>query len=219
MKIPKKNSLKTRERLLFAASEVFAEKGYREATIAEICELARANIASVNYHFRDKQTLYREAWRNAFIESLKAHPPDGGVSPKAPPEERLRGLIMAFIHRISDENNREFSIVYKELANPTGLLYEVMAQEISPLKENMKNVLRELLGDGVSDREVDFFAISIFSQCITPMLARKFKKGRQQRKEDFPEIEDINEYAEHVVKFSLAGIQKLREEAEKKKKD
>ena len=42
MKIPKKNTLKTRERLLFAASEVFAEKGYREATIAEICELAGA---------------------------------------------------------------------------------------------------------------------------------------------------------------------------------
>ena len=55
----------TRERVLTAASEIFAEKGYRDATVSEICEAADANIASVNYHFGDKESLYDEVWRHA----------------------------------------------------------------------------------------------------------------------------------------------------------
>jgi len=54
----KTKSQKTRNRLLTAASRIFAEKGFQESTIAEICEQADSNIASVNYHFRDKETLY-----------------------------------------------------------------------------------------------------------------------------------------------------------------
>jgi AcrR family transcriptional regulator len=216
MKIVRKGALKTRESLLAAAGQVFAEKGYRDATIAEICERAKANVAAVNYHFGDKETLYREAWRNAFLESLKTHPPDGGVSDEAPPEERLRGRITAIIRRITDENNREFSIVHKELANPTGLLKEVMEEEIQPLQAKMEGLLRELLGPRASDKDIRFSAITIVSQCITPMFARRFKKGRREPRDNFVEIYDIDAYAGHVVKFSLAGIRTIREEAEGK---
>jgi TetR/AcrR family transcriptional regulator, regulator of cefoperazone and chloramphenicol sensitivity len=63
MKVQRKGGVATRKRLLAAAGRVFAEKGYRDATIAEICRLAGTNIASVNYHFSDKESLYREASR------------------------------------------------------------------------------------------------------------------------------------------------------------
>ena len=63
MKAQRKGGVATRKKLLAAAGRVFAEKGYRDATIAEICRLAGTNIAAVNYHFSDKETLYREASR------------------------------------------------------------------------------------------------------------------------------------------------------------
>src|SRR4030042_554696 len=102
MKIRRKGAAKTPKSLLATASVIFAEKGYRDATIAEICELAGANVAAVNYHFGDKGSLYVEAWRHSFVESLKTHPPEGGVSDDAQPEERLRGQVEALLRRIAD---------------------------------------------------------------------------------------------------------------------
>jgi AcrR family transcriptional regulator len=61
MKPAEKQESGTRGQLLKSACKVFAEKGYREATIAEICEKAGANIAAVNYYFRDKESLGRRA--------------------------------------------------------------------------------------------------------------------------------------------------------------
>ena len=63
MKVQRKGGVATRKRLLAAAGRVFKEKGYRGATIADICRLAQTNIAAVNYHFSDKETLYLAAMR------------------------------------------------------------------------------------------------------------------------------------------------------------
>jgi AcrR family transcriptional regulator len=212
MKIRRKSAAITPRKLLAAASEIFAQKGYRDATIAEICERAGANVAAVNYHFGDKETLYKEAWRHSFSESLKAHPPNGGVSDNAPPEERLRGEIVALLNRIADEGNREFLIVQKELVNPTGLLNEVMQKNLRPLQERMESIIRELLGPLASDMQVRFCAISIVSQCINPIVAIKGGKDGP------PGVDDIEAYSNHVVKFSLSGIRAICEEAEKKRR-
>jgi TetR/AcrR family transcriptional regulator, regulator of cefoperazone and chloramphenicol sensitivity len=219
MKAQREDAVRTKKSLLAAAGEVFAEKGYRDATIAEICEQAKANVAAVNYHFGDKETLYIEAWRHSFSCSLKTHPPDGGVSEDARPEERLRGQVEALLHRMADKNNKEFLIVHRELANPTGLLEEVMRRDLRPLRDKMETVIRELLGPATSDMQARFCAIGVVSQCISPILISRMKKMRPKDKDDSPRIDDIDSYANHVVKFSLAGIAAIREEAKEKRRN
>jgi AcrR family transcriptional regulator len=213
----KQRKYNTREELLNAASEVFAEKNYSDATIAEICEKAKANIAAVNYHFDNKETLYREAWRYAFARSIKAYPPDGGVSVDDPVEERLRGQITALLHRIADEDNKEFLIVQKEFVNPTGLLEEVIGKELKPLHDNTEALVSELLGSQAPDTDVQFCVISIINQCVNPIVAKRQKiPERDQTIDGPPRIDNIDAFADHVTRFSLAGIASIRAKRRKK---
>ena len=214
MKIPREDTARTCGKLLAAAGEIFAEKGFGDTTIAEICLRAGTNVAAVNYHFGSKKALYSEAWRHAFAQSIQAHPPDGGVAADAPPEERLRGQVTALLHRIADENNRGIRFMQREFTNPTGLLKEVMREEIRPLQQRTEKLVRELLGPQVSEKDVLFCEVGIISQCINAAVIRSRPKGGKEIQDDPWRIDDIESYARHVVTFSLAGIAAVRAAAE-----
>lgn len=68
------NGIETRDRILRAGCRVFAEKGYSDATVADICSVAGTNMASVNYHFGSKDELYAEVWRHAWRQAEEAYP-------------------------------------------------------------------------------------------------------------------------------------------------
>ena len=57
--------------------------------------------------------------------------------------------------------------------------------------------------------------ISIISQCINPMVVRKGAKVKREGKDDPPRIDNIEAYANHVTRFSLAGIRAIRAGARK----
>jgi TetR/AcrR family transcriptional regulator, regulator of cefoperazone and chloramphenicol sensitivity len=215
MKKPRKDALETRQRLLAAASEVFADKGFWETTHAEICEKAKANTAAVNYHFGSKEQLYVEAWRYSFERSMEAYPSDGGISPDAPVQERLRGQILALMHRIGDPDNHEVEIMHKEMANPTGLLTEVIREVIEPMRQDTRSIIKELLGDGASDRQIGLCGMSIMGQCFGPML--RLRHARMKPGVPLPgpvpfEF-SVEELADHILRFSLAGIRGICDKA------
>jgi len=212
--MPREDTIRTRKSLLYAACEIFARKGFRDTTIAEISKRAGTNIAAVNYHFSSKETLYVEAWRRAFQESVKAHPPDGGLRDNAPVEERFRAHVKATIERLADKNNKEFWFVQREFANPTGLLEEVMRQEIHPLQKKTEGIVREFLGPDVSEQDVQFCETSIISQCVNPMIVPKRSQDKDKAQTEPQRIKDINAYADHVLRFSLAGMKAIRKNAE-----
>src|SRR5947209_14525298 len=97
-----RENVETRRRLLEAAGEVFAEQGFRSATIRDICQLAKANVAAVNYHFRDKQGLYTSVLQYACACSTDKYPPDLGVSAQATPEQRLHAYVRSLLLRMFD---------------------------------------------------------------------------------------------------------------------
>ena len=92
----------TRQRLLEAAIEVFAEKGFEAATVREICRRADANVAAVNYHFGDKQRLYATIFDTVFRTLREQRPPF--LPRTAPPEARLEAYVRSFFHELFRNN-------------------------------------------------------------------------------------------------------------------
>jgi len=218
MKSSAKASGGTRGRVLESACEVFAEKGYRDATIADICERAKANIASVNYHFGDKESLYAAAWHDAFRASLATYPPDGGVPDDAPPAQRLRARILAILSRIADPHCREFAVVAREMGDPTGLLEEAIREAIDPLREAMSGIVRELLGPAADQARVGLCLTSIIGQCFHWLFTQWHLRHLPDsgRFGGIPHVgpDNVEQLADHITQFSLAGIRAMREQAE-----
>ena len=215
----RKDAQETRRCLLAAAAEVFAEKGYWEATHAEICHRAGANTAAINYHFTSKENLYVEAWKHSFEQSIKAHPPDGGVSPDAPVQERLHGRILAFMQRMADPSNHEVEIMHREMANPTGLLTESLHRIFEPMRQDSLAIVRELLGHDATEQQVAFCEMSLTGLCFGPMLHLRRAGTRDMPRPPIPAFEfGVEELADHVAQFTLAGIRGIREQVGRTRK-
>lgn len=209
----RQDGINTHEKLLKAASEVFAKKGYRNTTVAEICRRAGSNVAAVNYHFGSKDVLYVAVWRNAFEVALRAYPPDGGLPPDAPAEQRLRALIHSNLHRVLDAGRLGHAgrILMREMSDPTEVIRSVLRDVIRPLHERTRSIIKRLLGPKAGDREIGFCEMSVIHQC----LALGFRRGRlppgiiKGRGKPTPEL--IDALVEHITCFSLAGIKAVRE--------
>jgi TetR/AcrR family transcriptional regulator, regulator of cefoperazone and chloramphenicol sensitivity len=209
MRLPDGKQSDTRERLLRSAAGVFAEKGYRKTTIAEICEAAEANIAAVNYHFGSKENLYVEAWRHSLAQSLEAYPPDGGVSPEAPTEDRLRGRIRALVARAMDDDCAEFEIMCREIVSPTGLLFKVAKEAIGPLREAFQQIIEELLGSAVPKHVAYLCALSVTAPCIHMVHRRRMIKFLGE--ENLADVGHLDETLDHMVRFALGGIRAVHD--------
>jgi AcrR family transcriptional regulator len=62
----------TKARILDAAEEVFAQRGFEGASTREIAARAEVNISSLHYHWASKETLYVAVFRNVF-ERIMEH--------------------------------------------------------------------------------------------------------------------------------------------------
>jgi AcrR family transcriptional regulator len=200
----------TRQRLLEAACSVFTEKGYEKTTIAEICKKAGANIASVNYHFRNKEELYSEVWRYAHKLSIGAHPVDEGVSPDSPAEERLYAFILAMLKRIlsQDETSMFMQLMVKQMAEPNATLHTMIDQAVIPNAMQLSEIIRDLLGDQATEQQVVMCRLSVASQYVIfcfnqPVRKRLF--GRETLDEH--EVEGL---AKHITSFCIAGMENIR---------
>lgn len=212
MRSRSKPAAETRQRLLDEASKAFAEKGFRNTTVAEICRRAGANIAAVNYHFGSKEGLYREAWLNAHRRMLEAFPPDGGVGPDAPADERLRGRIRSMLQRALSEEGLEFRIMSHEMATPTGLLGRVFQDTIRPLAEAMENIVGDLLGSRADEGTVRLCLLCIIGPCMQVMRTERLQ--RNQGQPAWFGANMLENMVQHISAFALAGIRETRRRME-----
>ncbi len=194
----------TRSKVLRAACEVFARKGFRAATVADICRRAGANVASVNYYFGDKASLYREAWRYA-LESFQEQivMETGAESPK----EALRDYILTLMRTFSSQGEMGlFSRLYlRELVSPTGLIQDAWHDLIEPRRRVFHRMLRAVIGPEADQLTILFCEQSIINQCRGLLTIKREDLEYMLGHPLTPDL--IHRFARHVADFSLAGIE------------
>ncbi len=192
------------ERLLEAAGEIFAEKGFKGTTIREVIERAGMNIAAVNYYFRDKERLYIEAVKYAAC----GEPDDVSLDWPAgtPPTEKLYKFIHFQLRKFLDPNKPAWHVrlIMRELTQPSDACTELVRDYIEPKSKVLLGILRELLPPNTPRWKYFMTAFSIVGQChfycshkpiITLLVGEKDSKHF-----------DTETLAEHITQFSLGAL-------------
>lgn len=202
----------TEQRLLEAAGEVFAEFGYRTATVRQICEKAKANLSAVNYYFGDKDRLYLGALRYLHTTATDIYPPSLGLKPGAKAEDRLHAFIRSLFHRLLGEGrpNWHMKLAARELIEPTPALDVIVDEAIRPLSQELESIIVDLLGAEADDELVRLCMLSVVSQCGFYHHSRAVI-SRLYPAQKFGAA-DIERIAQHVTQFSLAAIKSLSRE-------
>jgi len=197
-------SLETRQRVLEAAGEVFANRGFREATIREICEKAQANVAAVNYHFGDKEGLYAAVFDYARACAVAQF--NELVSPTVPPEERLQAFVRAVLLRFFDEGRPAWlgKLVAREMIEPTKALDSLVNGQIRPNSERLRALVRELIGREIDEQELWRCTFSIAAQWLFYFHCGQVVK-RLNPNQRF-DAEELDRLAGHITKFSVAAL-------------
>jgi TetR/AcrR family transcriptional regulator, regulator of cefoperazone and chloramphenicol sensitivity len=199
----------TRNRLLMAAGEIFAEKGFDKATVREICQAAQVqNIAAVNYYFGDKERLYVESVKHAHQVQIDEIPLPNWQA-NTPPAEKLRGFVHTMVARLTGDSWLPWQehLMMREVANPTSAVVELVQQFIRPHFELLLSIIDEIIPSSVTTVQRHQIAFSIIGQCLHYKVARHIVKllvGTDEAATYTPE-----QLAEHIYSFSLAALRDL----------
>lgn len=198
----------TRHQLMDAAGPLFAERGFRSTTVREICDIAKANQAAINYHFGDKENLYIECVRHAGQCCIARVPlptwPDG-----IPPETKLRDFIRMFLNRVAVDHVPAWhaQLVMREMLMPTQACAEFVKAYVRPTVGVLRGIVDEMLPASVPERNRMLIGFSIVGQMLHYRTARSVLT-LLVGPETFQAL-DVETLTEHITAFSLAAVERL----------
>jgi len=209
--------LKTRQRVLEAAVEVFTEHGFRKATVRDICKRANANVAAINYHFRDKEGLYTAVLQYAHQCACEKYPPQLGLHGDATLEQRLLAFVRSLLLRIFDEGRHAWhgKLMSREMFEPTRALDALVENNIRPLAQQLESIVSGLLGTQTNSELVRLCTMSIVAQCVFYHHARPVVSRLYPNQKYNPD--EVGRLADHITNFSLGAIKEFKKHSMLKK--
>jgi AcrR family transcriptional regulator len=132
----------TRERLLDAAEQIFAERGFEGASIRAVTQAAGASVSAANYHFGSKEALLRETLfrrvgplnerRIARLDALEENAGGGPIE--------LETIIEAFLRPVFEEHaasvdatNRFRQVAARIYSDPPGIVATMKRELFGPI--------------------------------------------------------------------------------------
>jgi len=164
----------TKARILAAAQEVFAAKGFEGASTREIAARAEVNISSLHYHWESKERLYLAIFERIFqqlVDLLR----DEIVTPESAAEARAvvqRGMGLTFDFYVDNPTVPKLlmrRLMESEAVEPTG-----MRTALGPNWRKMAEWTRAFTGNRLAEKDMAFFMLTVQSVLFVSMLDTPF---------------------------------------------
>jgi AcrR family transcriptional regulator len=150
----------TRDDILIAAAQVFRQKGFHGASMADIAEAVNLQKASLYHHVSSKQEILFELLNRALemlTEGMAAV-----MALNAPADEKLRLAMRSYLQVMTD--NLDVTAVL--LMEHRSLSEELHARHI-PIRDHFEGLWRDLIRDG---NEAGIFACADLPMTVRGLL-------------------------------------------------
>ena len=157
----------TKQKIMDAAMHEFAEFGYKRATVRGICERAKVNIASINYHFDSKQDLYFQIFeRNISRKEEYLLPFGDNIKSQQDLEKTLREWIKVMITRVlasyKDEAKLFMQLAMQEIIFPSEVRQDLNQKYF---KEDHNSIMSILNKTTLTPNQINIKIIALFGKC------------------------------------------------------
>lgn len=205
----------TRSRLIEAAIEQFAEKGFEGTSVRDLAAAAGVNVAAVSYHFGSKDALYTETLRACLApctemrERMQKHL-DAARRKKDrnAAENALRECIRDFLEILMSPATRQSHLVMREQSEGKPRFEPVIREFFEPVG----TILRELIlmiAPRLPQLTVFMTISGIIGQCLHICKARASYRVLAGVDSHSPEyIEMASRHIAHLTTFGLRGLER-----------
>ncbi|WP_431221840.1 TetR/AcrR family transcriptional regulator [Serratia sp. L9] len=201
----------TRKRILEAAGELIAERGYAQTTNKAIASAAEVDLAAINYHFGGREGLYL-----AVLSLAHRHYLDGDTlaelaASDRPPEEKLGIFLETFISKLNEGSGWHGRVFARELLSPSVQLADFVNTEGLGKIQSVRKIVSEAAGISPDHPALLPCMLSVVAPCMMLMVAGDRIPG------PIREIAAMQTQTltEHFKRFSLAGLKATREHNQK----
>jgi len=193
--------------LLEAAGQVFAEKGYGQATSKEICERAGMNAASVNYHFGGFDPLYAATLAKAHDHLIAREELRDIAARDASPKAKLRAYIALVVGRLARPTaSWEMRMLSREIVSRSPVHDAFLKVEIAPKMAVLRQIIGALIGAAPEDPIVGQSMLMVMSPSMILAIA-----NRDLIAHVMPGLadgsDDIDRLIDHFERFIHGGLE------------
>jgi AcrR family transcriptional regulator len=203
----------TKDRLLEAASALFAERGYHGTKLRDVAARARVNLAAGHYHFGSKKALYLAVLRAQFAAIrglLQAH---GAVRTKGELRRLTRPALQDLLRTrvrvmldilLGPPPGLHGTLMQREMCDPSEAMPVIVDEFIRPVMSEMAEIIRHLT-PSLDAETAERCAMSVagqayFYRAVMPAMLVLFDTPAYRR--GF-----IRDLAEHITDFSVGGME------------
>ncbi|MFN3233091.1 MAG: TetR/AcrR family transcriptional regulator [Alphaproteobacteria bacterium] len=203
----------TKVKILDAAEQLFAHKGFDGVTVRQITRLADVDVALVNYHFGSKRDLFdavllrrAEVVNRDRLEALADA--TRAAAPAAPPVESIIDAFLGPLHRrvaSADAGWKDYFALIAQVNNSHDWGGEAMTRYFDPVVRQFVAALQQALPD--SAPENIYWSYHFLSGALTLSFA---ETGRiDNLSAGLCESTDHDALYPRMVKYCAAGFRAL----------
>jgi len=199
-------SFSTKDRILGAAEELFAQYGFSGTSLRQVTSHADVNIAAVNYHFGSKENLVNEVFRRRMDEMTAARLAQLEQARSIHPGD-LRAVLAAFV---------EPALAMAQDRQSGGAFVRVIARAYAEKNDNLRKFLSDHYGHvlrefgkaigacvpGLSKEEL-YWRLDFLAGALTYAMA---DFGLIKRPHGISEAAHRSKAANELIHFAEAGF-------------